>query len=138
MKRLYFLVTLLLYCCSGSENDINLGVDPISSISESSSANSDSSNGEEEGDDQNDDEDENDDFEEDDNTEEELDLSLLQGSSSPSTCSLFIGYGPDIDWVKSVEGSMEEAHAHFIYTTSDNGYVQVGETGFLSDNTAKY
>ena len=131
MKRLHILLILLFYYCSGSDNDIDLEVDPISSISESSNDDSDASNDEEE-DDQNDEEDENNDFEEDDNTEEEIDLSLIQGSSNPSTCSIFIGLGPDIEWIKSVEGSMEEAHAHFIYTTSDNSYIQVGETGFLS------
>ena len=137
-KRLYLLLILLFYSCSGSDDDINLGVNPISSISESSSDDSDASNDEEEEEvDQNDEEVDDNDFEEDDSTEEELDLSLIQGSSDPSTCSTFIGLGPDIDWIKSVEGSMEEAHAHFIYTTSDNGYIQVGETGFLSDNTAK-
>jgi len=59
------------------------------------------------------------------------------GSSSPSKCSNFIGKGPDFEWIKSVEGSQEEAHAHFIFTTNDNGYIQVGETGFLDNNTAK-
>ena len=39
--------------------------------------------------------------------------------------------------IKSVEGSQEEAHAHFVFTTSDNGFIQVGETGFLDNNTAK-
>ena len=59
------------------------------------------------------------------------------GSSSPSKCSRFIGNGPDLEWIKSVEGSQEEAHAHFVFTTSDNGFIQVGETGFLDNNTAK-
>ena len=59
------------------------------------------------------------------------------GSSSPSKCSKFIGNGPDLEWIKSVEGSQEEAHAHFVFTTSDNGFIQVGETGFLDNNTAK-
>ena len=59
------------------------------------------------------------------------------GSSTPSKCSNLIGNGPDFEWIKSVEGSQEEAHAHFIFTTNDNGYIQVGETGFLDNNTAK-
>ena len=59
------------------------------------------------------------------------------GSSAPSKCSTFIGNGPDFEWIKSVEGSQEEAHAHFVFTTNDNGYIQVGETGFLDNNTAK-
>ena len=59
------------------------------------------------------------------------------GSSTPSKCSTFIGNGPDFEWIKSVEGSQEEAHAHFVFTTNDNGYIQVGETGFLDNNTAK-
>ena len=59
------------------------------------------------------------------------------GSSAPSKCSNFIGNGPDFEWIKSVEGSQEEAHAHFIFTTNDNGYIQVGETGFLDNSTAR-
>ena len=70
------------------------------------------------------------------NSEEEEGL-VKGGSSSPSKCSNLIGKGPDFEWIKSVEGSQEEAHAHFIFTTNDNGYIQVGETGFLDNNTAK-
>jgi hypothetical protein len=63
--------------------------------------------------------------------------STSEGSSAPTNCSKLIGNGPDLEWIKSVEGSEEEAHAHFIFTTNDNGYIQVGETGFLDNNTAK-
>ena len=60
-----------------------------------------------------------------------------QGSSKPTNCSDLTGMGPDIQWIKSIAGSNEEAHAHFVYTTDDNNYIQVGETGFLFDNSAK-
>ena len=70
------------------------------------------------------------------NTQSEGD-STTEGSSAPTNCSKLIGNGPDLEWIKSVEGSEEEAHAHFIFTTNDNGYIQVGETGFLDNNTAK-
>ncbi len=37
------------------------------------------------------------------------------------------------EWFKSVNGSKEEAHGHFILTLSDGNFIQVGETGFLPD-----
>ena len=52
-------------------------------------------------------------------------------------CTKFIGNGPVGEWFKFVDGSQEEAHAHFIFTSSDNGILQIGETGFLDNNTAK-
>ena len=45
-------------------------------------------------------------------------------------------HAPAIQWNKEVSGSGEESHGHFILTCSDNGYLQVGETGFIP-NSAK-
>ena len=39
-------------------------------------------------------------------------------------------------WMKSVEGSEEESHGHFILACSDGGFLQIGETGFIP-NSAK-
>ena len=42
---------------------------------------------------------------------------------------------PKKEWFVSYNGSKEESHGHFILTCSDGGYLQVGETGFLSRST---
>lgn len=39
---------------------------------------------------------------------------------------------PKKEWFVSHNGSEEESHGHFILACSDGGYLQVGETGFLS------
>ena len=41
---------------------------------------------------------------------------------------------PSIDWFKSYGGSGEESHGHYILSTNDGGYIQIGETGFLPNN----
>lgn len=43
---------------------------------------------------------------------------------------------PIIEWETEVSGSEEESHGHFILTCSDEGYLQVGETGVFP-STAK-
>ena len=43
---------------------------------------------------------------------------------------------PIIEWETQVSGSEEESHGHFILTCSDEGYLQVGETGVFP-STAK-
>ena len=42
---------------------------------------------------------------------------------------------PEKDWFVSYNGSKEESHGHFILSCSDGGYLQVGETGFLSNSS---
>ena len=44
---------------------------------------------------------------------------------------------PSLSWFQSYGGSGEESHGHFILSTNDGGYIQIGETGFLPNN-AKY
>lgn len=44
---------------------------------------------------------------------------------------------PVLLWSRSYGGSEEESHAHYIIETSDRGFVQIGETGFIDDNSAK-
>ncbi len=34
-------------------------------------------------------------------------------------------------WFQNYSGSQEESHGHFMLATSDNGFLQVGETGFI-------
>ena len=41
---------------------------------------------------------------------------------------------PSLDWFQSYGGSGEESHGHFILSTNDGGYIQIGETGFLPNN----
>ena len=40
---------------------------------------------------------------------------------------------PEKDWMRTIEGTQEESHGHFILATSDGGYLQIGETGFIPD-----
>ena len=40
---------------------------------------------------------------------------------------------PEKEWMRTVEGTQEESHGHFILATSDGGYLQIGETGFIPD-----
>lgn len=59
------------------------------------------------------------------------------GNMNTSSCTTFeTGMGGTQEWIKSVGGSGEEAHGHFIMTCSDGGYLQIGETGFFP-NSAK-
>ena len=46
------------------------------------------------------------------------------------------GSQPGKVWIKTVEGSQEESHGHFILACSDGGFLQIGETGFIP-NSAK-
>ena len=43
---------------------------------------------------------------------------------------------PQQVWIKSVGGSQEESHGHFILACNDGGFLQIGETGFIP-NSAK-
>ena len=51
--------------------------------------------------------------------------------------SFSFGQAPNLEWHKSIQGSGEEAHGHYIIACSDGGYLQVGETGFIDNNSAK-
>ncbi len=62
-------------------------------------------------------------------------LSILISCSSDSQS--FKGKAPDMEWHKSYQGSGEEAHGHYIIVCSDGGFLQVGETGFIQNSTAK-
>ena len=51
-------------------------------------------------------------------------------------CNLFeYPQAPGIEWFESVQGSEEESHGHFIIRCTDGGYLQVGETGFISHSS---
>lgn len=41
---------------------------------------------------------------------------------------------PEKEWMRAIEGTQEESHGHFILATSDGGYLQIGETGFIPDD----
>ena len=42
---------------------------------------------------------------------------------------------PEKEWIKSHDGSKEESHGHFIMTCSDGGFLQIGETGFITSSS---
>lgn len=42
---------------------------------------------------------------------------------------------PDKEWFKSYSGSKEESHGHFVLTCSDGGFLQIGETGFITTSS---
>ncbi|MCJ8313505.1 MAG: hypothetical protein HRU38_14860 [Saccharospirillaceae bacterium] len=44
---------------------------------------------------------------------------------------------PDIQWFKTYTGSQQESHAHYVMQTLDDGYLMIGETGFVEDLSAK-
>ncbi len=44
---------------------------------------------------------------------------------------------PNQEWYTSYNGSEAESHGHFIMNCSDGGFLQIGETGFLSNSSAK-
>ena len=48
---------------------------------------------------------------------------------SPNTLNADLA--PVQTWIKSYNGSQEESHGHFITESSDGGFLQVGETGFI-------
>ncbi len=41
---------------------------------------------------------------------------------------------PETQWITSYAGSAEESHGHFILSCQDGGFLQVGETGLLTEN----
>ena len=45
------------------------------------------------------------------------------------------GTAPAKEWIKTAQGDEEGAHAHYILTCSDGGFLQVGETGNLPTST---
>jgi hypothetical protein len=62
-------------------------------------------------------------------------MSCSDNVDSISTCET-IDYPnkPSVDWFQSYGGSGEESHGHYILSTNDGGYIQIGETGFLTNN----
>ena len=44
---------------------------------------------------------------------------------------------PEIAWHRSYNGSGEESHPHYVIETKDLGFLMVGETGFIEDNSAR-
>jgi uncharacterized repeat protein (TIGR02543 family) len=44
---------------------------------------------------------------------------------------------PEMEWHKIYNGSGEESHPHYVIESSDKGFVMIGETGFVWNNTAK-
>jgi hypothetical protein len=44
---------------------------------------------------------------------------------------------PEIAWHRSYNGSGEESHPHYVIETKDLGFLMVGETGFVEDNSAR-
>ncbi len=42
---------------------------------------------------------------------------------------------PIIEWNTNVDGSEEESHGHYILSCSDGGYLQIGETGVIPNDT---
>ena len=148
MRKVFYLILIVtLFNCSKGGDSLDTFSTPTTSIKETSSSeesdsNEDTTSTQETANNSN--SEENETNTEDSNSEEE---SSSQESSSDETASLildtsggctkFIGNGPVGEWFKFVDGSQEEAHAHFIFTSSDNGILQIGETGFLDNNTAK-
>ena len=147
MKKIFYsiLIATLFNCSKGGDSldtfsTSTTSIKETSSLEESDSIEDTTSSQETAN---NSDSEENETNTEDSNSEEES----TQESSSDETASLildtsggctkFIGNGPMGEWFKFVDGSQEEAHAHFIFTSSDNGILQIGETGFLDNNTAK-
>ena len=42
---------------------------------------------------------------------------------------------PNKEWFKSYNGSNEESHGHFVLSCSDGGFLQIGETGFVTTSS---
>ena len=58
-------------------------------------------------------------------------------TTASNNCSVIqYANAPNQSWFSSNNGSEEEAHGHFILTCTDEGFLQVGETGFIP-NSAK-
>ncbi|MHC4271539.1 MAG: hypothetical protein ACYST2_04420, partial [Planctomycetota bacterium] len=56
-------------------------------------------------------------------------LSFLVGSA--------LAQAPAMQWHYAYNGSEEESHPHYVIETSDGGFLMVGETGFIDNNSAK-
>jgi hypothetical protein len=50
---------------------------------------------------------------------------------------LVISKAPKVQWHREYNGSGDESHPHYVIKTSDEGFLMVGETGFIDDLTAK-
>ena len=145
MKKLYILIYILsfLNCSKGGDSVDTFSASTTSILKETSSteesdSNEEASSSEETSNNVDSDSEEDTTNTEDSNSEESSsgdNASLILDTSGG--CTKFIGTGPKGEWFKFVDGSQEEAHAHFIFTSSDNGILQIGETGFLDNNTAK-
>ena len=62
-------------------------------------------------------------------------MSCSNDVDSISSCeSINYENKPSIDWFQSYGGSGEESHGHYILSTSDGGFIQIGETGSLPNN----
>ena len=145
MKKLYILIYILsfLNCSKGGDSVDTFSASTTSILKETSSteesdSNEEASSSEETSNNVDSDSEEDATNTEDSNSEESSsgdNASLILDTSGG--CTKFIGTGPKGEWFKFVDGSQEEAHAHFIFTSSDNGILQIGETGFLDNNTAR-
>ena len=145
MKKLYILIYILsfLNCSKGGDSVDTFSASTTSILKETSSteesdSNEEASSSEETSNNVDSDSEEDTTNTEDSNSEESSsgdNASLILDTSGG--CTKFIGTGPKGEWFKFVDGSQEEAHAHFIFTSSDNGILQIGETGFLDNNTAR-
>ena len=145
MKKLYILIYILsfLNCSKGGDSVDTFSASTTSILKETSSteesdSNEEASSSEETSNNVDSDSEEDATNTEDSNSEESSsgdNASLILDTSGG--CTKFIGTGPKGEWFKFVDGSQVEAHAHFIFTSSDNGILQIGETGFLDNNTAR-
>ena len=145
MKKLYILIYILsfLNCSKGGDSVDTFSASTTSILKETSSteesdSNEEASSSEETSNNVDSDSEEDTTNTEDSNSEESSsgdNASLILDTSGG--CTKFIGTGPKGEWFKFVDGSQVEAHAHFIFTSSDNGILQIGETGFLDNNTAR-
>jgi hypothetical protein len=141
MKKIFTVIIslLLIYCSKGgdaSTENLSLST-PVSSNTNANSSNDSSDTNETTDTEQTSDSDESSTNDQTSSTEESANTSEVKILDISGGCTKFIGNGPKGEWFNFVEGSQEEAHAHFIYTANDGGIIQVGETGFLDNNTAK-
>ena len=140
MKKIFTVIIslLLIYCSKGgdaSTENLSLST-PVSSNTNANSSNDSSDTNETTDTEQTSDSDESSTNDQTSSTEESANTSEVKILDISGGCTKFIGNGPKGEWFNFVEGSQEEAHAHFIYTANDGGIIQVGETGFLDNNTA--
>jgi len=61
------------------------------------------------------------------NTEPDTEIETSSINSNP----------PEMEWHQVYNGSGEESHPHYVIETSDRGFLMIGETGFIDNNTAK-